>query len=90
MYANEAPDEKFPTLKANETGWYNGDSTEDMLSTYCPDFSCTCQYPNVVSFLPDVQSMYPEYLTGISIIQCPSSPNYKACNWRYGDDRLCR
>ncbi len=82
MYANEAPGEKFPTLKANETGWYTGAPPP----SHCLDFSCTCAYPNVVSFLPDVQSMYPEYLTDISIIQCPSSPTYKACNWRYGDD----
>lgn len=87
MYANEAPGGKFPTLKANETPWYtDGTSTEEMLASYCPDFSCTCEFPNVISFLPDVQSMYPEYLTDLNIIQCPSSPAYKACNWRYGDD----
>ena len=77
MYANESKGARFPTMKANESTWVSG-------LPMSPDH--TCDMPNTVSFLPDVQSTYPEYLTDLEILQCPSSANYTPNGWHYDDN----
>lgn len=76
MYANESEGGKWPSLMANKSaGWISGLA-----------FPTPCQYPNVSSFFPDVQSMYPEYLTDLEVFQCPSSAGYTQNDWYLGDD----
>ena len=77
MYAGEAPGERFPTMKANETLWVEGDPIPS---------DTQCLWPNTTSFIPDVQSMYPEYLNDLEILQCPSSPHFTRYEWHYQDD----
>lgn len=77
MYSGESPGERFPTMKANETSWVEGLSIPS---------SNECAFPNTVSFLPDVQTTYPEYLNDLEILQCPSSPQFTRYEWHYADD----
>lgn len=76
MYSGESDGERYPTMKANETIW-------DEVTIPAP---LQCAYPNLISFLPDVETTYPEYLTDLEILQCPSSPNLRRFEWHYGDD----
>jgi len=59
MYSNEAKGERWPQMKVNESTWAPG---------YPFTAEYTCSAPSVVSFLPDVQSIYPEYLTDFAIL----------------------
>lgn len=77
MYANEAHGERWPQMKLNISTWMQG---------FPMDASHTCDVPNTASFVPDVQSMYPEYITDLEIFQCPSSPTYTKCDWHYDDN----
>jgi len=77
MYANESKGQKWPYLKLNVSTWMPGIPISP---------ANTCDMPNTVSFLPDVQSLYPEYLTDTEILQCPSSPNYTVNDWHYDND----
>jgi len=77
MYGQESKGGCFPTMKANESTWMPG-------FPMTPEY--TCDMANTMSFLPDVQSMYPEYLTDTEILQCPSSPNGISYDWHYDDD----
>lgn len=79
MYSNESAGGKWPTLKASESTWAPG------LGLPMPGPN-TCDAPNVMSFLPDVQSMYPEYLTDLNILQCPSSSSNTPYEWHYDDN----
>ena len=61
MYSNESKGEKFPTLKK----WTSSSGT-------C---SCVCDERNGADgfdFAPDLQTVYPEYLTDFNVLQCPS------------------
>ncbi len=73
MYANEAGG-SFPTLKRNM-------STRQPGTPITPEN--TCDATQARSLLPDVQSMYPEYLTDLEILQCPSSPTYTKYAWNF-------
>ncbi len=77
MYANEANGERWPQMKRNISTWVSG---------LPMDATHTCDTWNTVSFVPDVQSMYPEYLTDLEILQCPSSPTYTKYDYHYGND----
>jgi len=77
MYSNESSGGKWPTLRANVSTWLPGDP---MPGDY------TCDYGNMLSFLPDVQSMYPEYLTDTEIFQCPSSSKVTPYDWHYDNN----
>jgi prepilin-type N-terminal cleavage/methylation domain-containing protein/prepilin-type processing-associated H-X9-DG protein len=76
MYANEAGG-LFPCLKRNQSSW-------DPATPYDPSKICSDGQGH--SLLPDVQSMYPEYLTDLEVLQCPSSPNYTQHAWNFGND----
>ncbi len=76
MYANEAAG-RFPTMKANESSWFPG-------MPISPEN--TCDSPNLTSFIPDVQSTYPEYLNDLAILRCPSSANTTENEWNFGND----
>ena len=76
MYANEAKAETWPPLMANKSpDWLPG-----------MPFPQTCLYPNVSSFFPDVQLVYPEYLSDLEVFQCPSSAGYTQYDWHFGND----
>ena len=74
MYGNEANGGRWPMMKRNMSTWQQG---MPMTPT------STCDMPQARSFLPDVQSMYPEYITDLEILQCPSSPSYKKNAWNF-------
>ena len=77
MYGNEAKGERWPCLKRH-------------VSTRAPEGpitdASTCDMPNTTSFMPNVESLFPEYLTDLEVLQCPSSPNYTPNDWHYDDD----
>ena len=77
MYSNEAKGERWPQMKVNESTWIPG---LPFTAQY------TCSVPSVVSFLPDVQCIYPEYLTDFAILQCPSASHQDAANYHYDGD----
>ena len=77
MYANESKGQKFPPLRRWASSW-ESDPT-------LPYEGYTCDTPSA-SLLPDVQAMYPEYITDLEIFQCPSSPSYTKYDWHYGND----
>lgn len=79
MYANEANGERFPTLKRWATSWSQQGTPSD-------PGGAMCDVPNSMSFVPDVQSTYPEYLNDLEIFQCPSSPDFKQDDWHLADD----
>ncbi len=63
MYANEAPGQKFPTLKVSTSSSITGQ-----------DPAKICDFRNTADFIFDVQSTYPEYVADLGILQCPSNP----------------
>lgn len=79
MYSGEAKGERFPTMKRNTSSWNIAVSTPQ-------DFEVqTCDGPQASSYVPDVQSIYPEYLNDTELLQCPSSPHYTKNDWHYGN-----
>ena len=78
MYSGESKGGRFPTLRANESSWVPG------LGPIVPKYICDA--PNALSFLPDIQSLYPEYLTDMAILQCPSAANINPNAWRFAED----
>lgn len=90
MYSNESKGEKFPTLKQSLSSWQPGDPFNDPATT--------CDFPNTIfsdadgdggqdcDFIFDVQSTYPEYLTDINVLQCPSSAVNKPNDWHYDNN----
>jgi prepilin-type N-terminal cleavage/methylation domain-containing protein/prepilin-type processing-associated H-X9-DG protein len=74
MYGNEANAGRWPMMKRNMSTWQPGVPITP---------ATTCDMPQARSFLPDVQSMYPEYITDLEILQCPSSPSYSKNAWHF-------
>ena len=77
MYAGESSKQRWPQLKLNTSTW----TPEVPIS---PNY--TCDMPNTTSLLPDIQVLYPEYLTGLEILQCPAAANFTPNDWHYNDD----
>ena len=78
MYANEAKGEKFPQLKP-----WQGDLCDDP------------NVPNIgpdtwLQFMFDGKAVYPEYLTDVNVLVCPSDSDaagqVEAGRWSYGGD----
>ncbi len=44
--------------------------------------------PNGISYTPDGQSIYPEYLADTELFQCPSSETYTEDDWHFGNNPL--
>ncbi len=76
MYGNEANGGRWPMMKRNMSTWQ-----PNMGMPFSQE--STCNVPQARSFLPDVQSMYPEYITDLEILQCSSSPSYKKYAWNF-------
>ncbi len=76
MYGNEANSGRWPMMKRNQSSWTASSGVPISPAT-------TCDGPQARSFLPDVQSMYPDYLTDMEILQCPSSPTYRKYAWNF-------
>jgi prepilin-type processing-associated H-X9-DG protein len=74
MYGSDANSGRWPMMKRYQSTWGPG-------MPITP--AHTCDAPQVRSFLPDVQSMYPDCLTDLEILQCPSSPTYKKHAWNF-------
>jgi prepilin-type N-terminal cleavage/methylation domain-containing protein/prepilin-type processing-associated H-X9-DG protein len=67
MYAGEAKGERFPTLRR---------LADFEIPGFPEDPAFACQSPNgLFSLIPDVPSIYPEYLSDTQLFQCPSSPD---------------
>src|SRR5688500_13658055 len=63
MYSGESKGERFPTLKVS-----NRRTVEPF----------TCDEANAVDYMPDLPSLFPEYLTDTEIFQCRSAADYTA------------
>lgn len=74
MYAGESKGERYPSLKKRDTSWNPGDPM------------IACLNPNSKSLSPDIEVMYPEYLSDVAILQCPSSPDFDPGAWHFGGD----
>ena len=78
MYANESRGELFPPLKKWRTAGRNpGDPFEA---------GYQCQAANWADFIFDVQAAYPEYLTDLNVLTCPSAEDSEAGNWHFDGD----
>ncbi len=81
MYSNEARGERFPTIKTNRSSWDadngGGPAEFDALS---------CDGANLVDFIFDVQDTFPEYITDLEILRCPSAPDQVENDWRFGNN----
>ncbi len=90
MYSGEAKG-VFPPMKRNLSSWRTGNIVGDP--------SVTCNLPNTVTvdadgdgvkddfdIFFDVQAMYPEYMTDLNVIYCPSSAVIDPGDHHYGND----
>jgi len=82
MYANESKGEMFPTLKRRRSTW--DPAANNATPAEFDQFSCN--QANAASFVPDVESVHPDYITDLAIFQCPSSPDFTEFDWHFGDD----
>jgi prepilin-type N-terminal cleavage/methylation domain-containing protein/prepilin-type processing-associated H-X9-DG protein len=88
MYSGESKGEKFPPLKQSVSSWQPGDAF---------DGPTICDFPNSPQdadgdgnndgpdFIFDVQSTYPEYLSDMNVLECPSN-NETGDNWYFDND----
>ena len=79
MYSNESKGERFPQLKVHRSSW----TTADGAAGYGTN---TCDNPNGSDFIFDVQSTYPEYISDLEILQCPSADDLTRNDWHYDND----
>lgn len=79
MYANESRSGKFPTLRYHSSTWAPNTSGPQDFSTG------SCDAPALGSLIPDIEQIFPEYLTDTAILQCPSSPNYDPDDLHFDD-----
>ncbi len=89
MYSNESKGEKFPPMKNSLSSWAPGE-----------DFGgvTVCNLANVSidadgdgnndgpDFIFDLESTYPEYLTDINVMDCPSNNETDENNWHFDDN----
>jgi len=76
MFANESKGEKWPSMKK-----YNGGSPESLCMEPPPPTS-----PNNINQFFDVISVYPEYLTDMNVLVCPSDGDGEAKLAAWHDD----
>jgi prepilin-type N-terminal cleavage/methylation domain-containing protein/prepilin-type processing-associated H-X9-DG protein len=77
MYSNEAKGERYPTLRVSSSTFGPGS----------PDFYAeSCNVPNGSSLTPDMEQIYPEYLSDTKILQCPSSADYNEYDFHFDDN----
>ena len=77
LYAGESKGQKFPTQRQNQSSWESGDPM---------DASHTCDSYPEPSYMPDIVSIYPEYLTDLAILDCPSNPLVEPNMWHFEND----
>ena len=77
MYANESKGEMFPSLKKYRSVRTGGEP-----------FSVACNGVNMEDFIFDVQAVYPEYLTDLNILMCPSASDLgeQSDSWHFDLD----
>jgi len=83
MYANEAEGEKWPSLKK-----YKDDMGDDEALGICRKEN-NLMTNSWVHFVFDGPSVYPEYLTDVHVLACPSDGNYTDVmegRWNIGGD----
>lgn len=80
MYSSEAPAQKLPTMKVKTSSWNPVLGPDPALFQLN-----SCDGPNATSLLPDIKSLYPEYLTDTEILACPSNANYTKYDWHFGN-----
>ena len=79
MYANESKGQHFPTLKARRSSWHPLANDHDFTTNLC-------DHCNVKAFIFDVESSYPEYVSDLEILQCPSAPDYTPADWHFDNN----
>jgi prepilin-type N-terminal cleavage/methylation domain-containing protein/prepilin-type processing-associated H-X9-DG protein len=75
MYANESKGQLFPSLKKHRSVRNVGDP-----------FTVKCNSVNMQDFIFDAESAYPEYLTDLNVLDCPSSPDLAPGSWHFDDN----
>jgi len=78
MYNNESKGERFPQLKVNRSTWTTASGPAGFGVESCDTY-------NAEDFIFDVQSTYPEYISDLEILQCPSAPDLTQNDWHYDD-----
>jgi prepilin-type N-terminal cleavage/methylation domain-containing protein/prepilin-type processing-associated H-X9-DG protein len=78
MYANESKGERLPTMKRSLSAWNEAQHTAAQYQQF------TCTGPNARDFIFDIASTYPEYITDMNILQCPSAADNDPATWNYG------
>ena len=73
MFANESSGEKWPCMLIRRSTWW-------------ADPPRQCDIPSNGQFIFDGPSMYPEYLTDLDVLICPSDPDMEreAAKWHHG------
>jgi len=79
MYANESKGERYPQLKVSLSSWTTADGPSGFATN-------TCDGPNQGDFIFDVQSTYPEYISDLEVLQCPSAPDLTPNDWNYDNN----
>ncbi len=79
MYSNESKGQNFPTLKKHRSARAATDPTERPFM---------CNTNNAQDFIFDVESMYPEYMTDINVLMCPSAADLgeQVAGWHFDQD----
>ncbi len=89
MYSNESKGEKFPTMKQHLSSWAPGDSFTG--ATVCDLLNLPIDVTgdgdnDGPDFIFDMESVYPEYLTDINVLACPSNNETDEDNWHFDDN----
>ena len=78
MYAGEDKGERFPTLRR---------LADFEIPGFPEDPNFACQSSNgLQTLLPDLPSIYPEYLSDLAVFQCPSNANLVENDFNYGNE----
>ncbi len=78
MYSNESKGQSFPSFKKHRTIARNpGDPFTSAFQ---------CQAANSADFIFDVESAYPEYMTDLNILTCPSADDQDQASWNFDGD----
>ena len=79
MYSGESKGERFPSLKVSRSSWTTASGPAGFGVESCDE-------PNIEDFIFDVQSTYPEYISDLEVLQCPSAPDLTRSDWKYDND----
>jgi prepilin-type N-terminal cleavage/methylation domain-containing protein/prepilin-type processing-associated H-X9-DG protein len=74
MYTNESKGAQFPRVQGLQS-FYQDNFTEGDLGNDVDGNPCSDSVNTDANFTPNGRDIYPEYLTDLNILQCPSDPD---------------